>query len=172
MDDGMDDLADQSEQEGGPESKDVPPTDEEGNEPKSKKARTSKSAKSATGSDQTKPDADKEKDKALAGQKKSSKKYCRKCKGCGYFFQPIAMGSNSAFCIKDKYKFDQLSRMAKAQNKQKWLQDVKADEEKCAKVLRKYAELTGDDGSGSKRKAHFSQVVANFSGQDFTKSEI
>lgn len=71
------------------------------------------------------------------------------------------MGSNSAFCIKDKYKFDQLSRMAKAQNKQKWLQDVKADEEKCAKVPRKYAELTGDDGSGSKRKAHFSQVVAS-----------
>ena len=34
-------------------------------------------------------------------------------------------------------------------------------------MLRKYAELTGDDGSGSKRKAHFSQVVASFSGQGF-----
>ena len=130
---------------------------EEGCEPKTKKARTTQPAKFATGSELK---LDKEKDKALAGQKKFSKKLCRKCKGCGYFFQPLGIASNSALWIKDNHSLDRLTQMAKAHNKQNWFQDVRSDEEKCAKVLRKYAELTGDDGTGSKRKALFSQVVA------------
>ena len=130
---------------------------EEGCEPKTKKTRTTQSAKFATGS---KLKLDKEKDKALAGQKKFSKKFCRKCKGCGYFSQPLGMAINSALWIKYNHSLDQLTQMAKAQSKQKWLQHVRTDEEKCAKVLGKCAELTGDDGSGSKRKARFSQVVA------------
>ena len=48
---------------------------------------------------------------------------------------------------------DQLQRMAKAQGKTDLMKEIRTDEQKCKKVLQKYAELTGDDGTGSKKKA-------------------
>lgn len=92
-------------------------------------------------------------DKSLAGQKKASKLYSKRCKGCHLYFQPQGMGTNSPYCLKDKHKMDQLTRMAKSQGKSEWLRDIKSDEDKCFKVLKAYAEATGNDGAGSKRKA-------------------
>eukprot|EP00435_Cladocopium_sp_Y103_P041584 s774_g11.t1 len=97
----------------------------------------------------------------LQGAKKYSKQFSRKCRGCHLWFQPSGMGNKSAFCIRDSYKMDQLQRMAKAQGKTDLMKEIRTDEQKCKKVLQKYAELTGDDGTGSKKKARLPQSFSN-----------
>lgn len=89
----------------------------------------------------------------LSGAKKYSKQFSRKCRGCHLWFQPSGMATKSAFCIRDSYKMDQLQRMAKQQGKTEMMKEIRSDEQKCKSVLQKYAELTGDDGTGSKKKA-------------------
>jgi hypothetical protein len=42
---------------------------------------------------------------------------------------------------------DALTRVAKAQGKLKWIKDVRKDEDKVSKVLKKYDELTGGTGA-------------------------
>jgi hypothetical protein len=85
--------------------------------------------------------------KDLTGVKKQNKQFSRKCKGCGLYFKPEGMGSKSAFCVKDKHRLDALTRVAKAQGKLKWIKDVRKDEDKVSKVLKKYDELTGGTGA-------------------------
>ena len=82
----------------------------------------------------------------LMGMKKANKQYTRKCKGCGLFFKPEAMGSKSAFCLRDKHRLDSLTRVAKAQGKLSWISEERKDEDKVKKVLKKYDELTGGTG--------------------------
>ena len=110
------------------------------------------------GTDAGTEDQRKQDSRQLVGQKKFSKQYSRKCRGCHLWFQPSAMGTNSAFCIKDKHKMDQLTRMAKKQNKADMMKEIRQDENKCKKALQKYFELTGDDGAGSKKKARNSNL--------------
>ena len=57
------------------------------------------------------------------------------------------MGSKSAFCLRDKHRLDCLMRVAKAQGKLSWISEVRKDEDKVKKVLKKYDELTGGSGA-------------------------
>ena len=82
----------------------------------------------------------------LAGVKKANKQFTRRCKGCGLYFKPEAMGSKSAFCLRDKHRLDCLTRVAKAQGKLSWIAEVRKDEDKVKKVLKRYDELTGGSG--------------------------
>ena len=63
------------------------------------------------------------------------------------------MSFNQAFCHKDKYKLDQLGRLAKNQQKTEWFKTVRQDENKVQRLLKAYRDVTGDDGEGSKKKA-------------------
>ena len=94
--------------------------------------------------------------KDLLGVKKATKTNNRKCKGCGLYFKPEGMGSKSAFCLKDKHRLDSLTRVAVAQGKRQWIQDVRKDEDKVQKVLKKYDEITG--GSGALRSQAFFSI--------------
>lgn len=85
--------------------------------------------------------------KELLGVKKQSKTHNRRCKGCSLYFRAEAMGSKSCFCIiRDKLRLDSLTRVARAQGKLAWISEVRRDEEKVQRVLRKYDELTGGTG--------------------------
>lgn len=62
------------------------------------------------------------------------------------------MGSKSAFCLKDKHHLDSLTRVARAQGKIEWIKDVRKDEDKVRKVLKKYDELTAGTGAMKTRE--------------------
>lgn len=110
---------------------------------KSKAKAKGSAAPSEAGSSGTKkPPVNRE----LAGVRKQNKLFSRRCRGCGLFFKPDAMASKSAFCLRDKHRLDCLARVAKSQGKSKWLAEVRKDEEKVMKVLKKYEEMTGGSG--------------------------
>ena len=91
--------------------------------------------------------------KKVQGVKKQSKTHSRRCKGCGLWFRADDMGSRSPYCVKDKTRVDNLTRLAKQLGRSAWFAAIKADESKLPHALRTYRELTGDDGEGAKKKA-------------------
>ena len=96
--------------------------------------------------------------KDLIGVKKFGRGYTRQCKGCQLWFKPEGMASKSSCCSKDKNKLDNLSRLAKAQGKAKWLSEARRDEDKISKILKKYSEMSGDAGTpGGKKQARWAR---------------
>ncbi|CAE7788534.1 unnamed protein product [Symbiodinium sp. CCMP2592] len=114
--------------------------------------RSFKRGRRSTGSRSTAPSAKVKPAKKIAGVRKQTKANCRKCKGCGLFFRPEDMGSRSPYCVKDKTRVDNLTRLAKQLGRSAWFASIKADESKLPHALKTYRDLTGDDGEGSKKK--------------------
>ncbi|CAJ1382744.1 unnamed protein product [Effrenium voratum] len=85
------------------------------------------------------------------GSQSSGKKSDKSAQGEGMSF-------NQAFCHKDKYKLDQLGRLAKNQQKTEWFKTVRQDENKVQRLLKAYRDVTGDDGEGSKKKVNSSTL--------------
>ena len=54
------------------------------------------------------------------------------------WFMPQGMAAKPAYCFKDKYKLDNLSKLYAWMGKKDWLTAIKADPNKLPKVLAKY----------------------------------
>ena len=100
------------------------------------------------------------KNPALVGSRKATRSNSRRCKACGLWFRPEAMGSRSPYCFKDKYGVDAFARLAKNQSKSAWFREIRGDERKLSVVLRKYRELVGDSDNGEAKKKARAGCVA------------
>ena len=119
----------------------------------SKRKRGSESLEEATEPGEKPPKTLKAtKDTTLQGVRKQSKLNNRRCKVCGLWFRAEGMGAKAPYCLKDKSKVDQISRLARAQNREEWFSDLRNNEAKLAKAVQKYRELTGDTENSEGRK--------------------
>ena len=97
------------------------------------------------------------------GLKKYSKKTPRQYRGCTMWFAPADMATNMALCWSDKYKLDNIYRIARSQGRMEWYKEMRGSDVSLQMCLAEYSNRTVQSGSQRPTRAMTFQALESVS---------
>ena len=106
---------------------------------------------------------------AAQASRKATKKNTRQCRGCTWWHQPTSMSTDVRLCHLCKNRVDNISRIAKSQQKSEWWRSVRSNDVQLSQILNEYTKRVGPSTGigGGRRPArsatfqHLERVIAS-----------